>query len=140
MTAMALILDPAGGGRDSAELSRRHGGWFAQLISAKGSETADGSATAATVMKYRLDSAPIVVDVGGGYGGAVVLRLKDNEIKPMPFNGANEPFAKTKDGQLAFANRRAEALWKFREALEEAHLNRNGLSFDLNNCAAAEST
>jgi hypothetical protein len=56
-------------------------------------------------------------DVGGGYGGAVVLRLKDNEIKPMPFNGANESLAKTKDGQLAFANRRAEAWWKFREAL-----------------------
>src|SRR4051812_13855711 len=27
MTAMAL--DPAGGGRDSAELARRHGGWYA---------------------------------------------------------------------------------------------------------------
>src|SRR3954467_13329721 len=34
MTAMAL--DPAGGGRDSAELARRHGGWYAELISAKG--------------------------------------------------------------------------------------------------------
>src|SRR4051794_38752293 len=45
MTAMAL--DPAGGGRDSAELARRHGGWYAELISAKGQETADGSATAA---------------------------------------------------------------------------------------------
>jgi hypothetical protein len=36
MTAMAL--DPAGGGRDSAELARRHGGWYAELISAKGQE------------------------------------------------------------------------------------------------------
>ena len=43
MTAMAL--DPAGGGRDSAEIARRHGGWYAELISAKGPETADGSAT-----------------------------------------------------------------------------------------------
>ena len=34
MTAMAL--DPAGGGRDSAELARRRGGWYAELISAKG--------------------------------------------------------------------------------------------------------
>src|SRR3954447_16165981 len=42
MTAMAL--DPAGGGQDSAELARRHGGWYAELISAKGQETADGSA------------------------------------------------------------------------------------------------
>ena len=52
MTAMAL--DPAGGGRDSAELARRHGGWYAELISAKGQETADGSATAAMVVRYRL--------------------------------------------------------------------------------------
>src|SRR3954466_6132930 len=37
--------------------------------------------------------------VGGGHGGAVVLRLKDNEIKPMPFNRANESLAKTKDGR-----------------------------------------
>src|SRR3954453_15858111 len=33
MTATAL--DPAGGGRDSAELARRHGGWYDELISAK---------------------------------------------------------------------------------------------------------
>jgi hypothetical protein len=64
MTAMAL--DPAGGGRDSAELARRHGGWYAELISAKGQETADGSTTAAMVVRYRLDSAPVIVDVGGG--------------------------------------------------------------------------
>ena len=116
MTAMAL--DPAGGGRDSAEIARRHGHWYAELISAKGAETADGSATAATVVKHRLDNAPIVVDVGGGYGGAVTLRLKDNDIKPMPFNGANDLHGKTKDGQLSFANRRAETWWRFREALD----------------------
>jgi hypothetical protein len=87
MTAMAL--DPAGGGRDRAEIARRHGHWYAELISAKGVETADGSATAATVVKHRLDQAPIVVDVGGGYGGAVTLRFKDNDIKPMAFHGAN---------------------------------------------------
>jgi hypothetical protein len=116
MTAMAL--DPAGGGRDSTEIARRHGHWYAELISAKGPETADGSATAATVVKHRLDNAAIVVDVGGGYGGAVTLRLKDNDIKPMAFNGANEAHGKTKDGQLNFANRRAEAWWRFREALD----------------------
>lgn len=34
MTAMAL--DPAGGERDSAELAGRYGGWYAELICAKG--------------------------------------------------------------------------------------------------------
>jgi hypothetical protein len=116
MTAMAL--DPAGGGRDSSELARRHGGWYAELISAKGQETADGSATAAMVVRYRRDSSPLIVDVGGGYGGGVTLRLKDNGIEPTSFNGASESIEKTTDGSLAFANKRAEAWWKFREALD----------------------
>jgi hypothetical protein len=60
LSMIAMALDPAGAGRDSAELARRYGGWYAELISAKGSETADGSATAATVVKHGLDNAPIV--------------------------------------------------------------------------------
>lgn len=116
MTAMAL--DPAGGGRDSAELAYRYGGWYAPIISAQGVETADGSSTAATVLKYRRDNAPVVIDVGGGYGGAVMLRLADNGLECVKFNGANASTAKTKDKQLAFANKRAEAWWKFREELD----------------------
>lgn len=51
MTAMGF--DPAGGGKDSAELAWRHGGWYAPLISANGDQTADGSASAATIIRYR---------------------------------------------------------------------------------------
>lgn len=118
MTAMAL--DPAGGGQDSAPLAIRYGGWYPPLITAQGEETADGSATAATLVKNRRDSCPIVIDVGGGYGGQVIMRLGDNGIKDdvVSFNGANTSFGKTLDGQLAFANRRSEAHWRFREALD----------------------
>jgi hypothetical protein len=84
----------------------------------KGQEAADGSATAATVIRYRRDNSRVIIDIGGGYGGGVVLRLKDNGIEPTSFNGANESTEKTKDGQLTFANKRAEAWWKFREALD----------------------
>lgn len=115
MTAMGY--DPAGGGADAAELAIRHGGWYAELISEKGEHTADGSMSAASIIKHRRDGAPIVVDVGGGYGGAVTLRLKDNKIDHRPFNGAEKTNAKTQDGQLHFANKRAEAWWRFREAL-----------------------
>lgn len=115
MTAMAF--DPAGGGADAAELARRHGGWYAEMISEKGELTADGSRSAGMIISHRRDNAPVVVDVGGGYGGAVTLRLKDNNIPHVGFNGASKSSAKTKDGQLAFANKRAEAWWKFREEL-----------------------
>lgn len=116
MTAQAL--DPAGGGKDEAVLACRYGGWYAPLVTAKGEETADGSSTAAMVTKYRRDACPVVVDVGGGYGGAVTLRLKDNGIVAVGFNGAAQSVARTNDSQLAFKNKRAEAWWKFREALD----------------------
>lgn len=115
MTAMAF--DPAGGGADAAELCWRHGGWYGEIITAKGEETADGSKAAGTIIAHRRDNAPVVVDVGGGYGGAVTLRLKDNSIDHIGFNGAKASHLKSKDGQLAFANKRAEAWWKFREEL-----------------------
>lgn len=116
MTAMAY--DPAGGGADAAELSWRHGGWYAPIVTAKGAETADGSISAAHIVKHRRDNAPVIVDVGGGYGGAVTLRLKDNGVPHIGFNGANSTSAHTRDGKLKFANKRAEAWWRFREALD----------------------
>lgn len=114
----AMGFDPAGGGRDSAELAMRYGGWYDHMVSATGAETADGSAAAGTITKHRRDGAPVVVDVGGGYGGAVTLRLKDNEIDHVAFNGAGQSTARTRDGQLRFVNKRAEAWWKFREELD----------------------
>ena len=116
MTAMAF--DPAGGGKDAAELCFRHQGWYAPVVTAKGAETADGSRAAGTIIAHRRDNAPIVVDVGGGYGGAVTLRLSDNGIAHRAFNGAGKSTAKTIDGRLSFVNKRAEAWWRFREALD----------------------
>lgn len=116
MTAMGF--DPAGGGRDSAELAYRHGGWYGRIISATGDATADGSAAAATVIRYRRDAAPVVIDVGGGYGGAVTQRLADNGVFHVGFNGAERAVGRTKDGQLGFVNRRAQAWWRFREELD----------------------
>lgn len=116
MTAMGF--DPAGGGADAAELCWRYGGWYDEIVTRKGEDTADGSAMAALVMKHRRDQAPVVVDMGGGYGGSVALRLKDNGVDGISFNGAHQSAARTIDGSLAFINKRAEAWWKFREALD----------------------
>jgi hypothetical protein len=116
MTAMAF--DPAGGGEDRATLAFRHGGWYAPLATEQGATTADGNAAAATIFRHRRDNAPVVVDVGGGYGGAVTLRLRDNGVTHIGFNGAGVSSRQTLDRQLGFANKRAEAWWRFREALD----------------------
>lgn len=61
---------------------------------------------------------PVVVDVGGGYGGAAIKRLKANNIEPTRFNGASASHKQSRDGaNLSFHKLRAEAWWRFREAL-----------------------
>jgi hypothetical protein len=114
MTAMAL--DPAGGGKDKAALSWRHGFWFAPIVTLKGEETRDGSAMAAQIVIHRRHNAPVVIDMGGGYGTDVSSRLKDNGVPCLTFNGVSKSVAKTPDG-MSFCNARAEAWWYFKEAL-----------------------
>lgn len=114
----AIGLDVAQGGADCTVLAARHGGWYAPLVRKKGRDTRDGSAVAAAVVALRRDRCPVVVDVGGGWGGDTVARLKDNGIPVIGFNGAHASTAKTRDRQLAFFNRRAEAWWRMREELD----------------------
>jgi len=116
-TMTCMSMDPAGGGSDSEVILYRHGEWFSEPMKTKGDETADGSRAAAKIVEVRRHSAAVIVDVGGGYGGAVTLRLKDNGIAAYPFNGANKSTTRTRDKALAFYNKRAEAWWQLREAL-----------------------
>lgn len=118
MTAMAL--DPAGGGKDSACISYRHGGWYGHLKDWQGKATLEAEQTVANLILLRKHNAPIIVDVGGGYAGSTTLRLKDNGIPFIAFNGAEESHMRPKGamGKLKFANKRAAAYWKFREELD----------------------
>jgi hypothetical protein len=115
MTAMAF--DPAGGGNDNEELIWRHGGWFSEPITAKGPETKDGSRAAGVIVMHRRHNASVIVDVGGGYGGAVIQRLGDNGIPHHAFNGAGISIGRTRDSKLGFYNKRSEAMWRLREEL-----------------------
>ena len=48
----------------------------------------------------------------------MVEHLKGNGIVTVPFNGATAAVGRTKDRALGFANKRAEAWWRLREALD----------------------
>ena len=120
MTAMAF--DPAGGGNDSAELCWRFGGWYAPFVSEAGESTSDPSSALGHIVTKRRDNAPIVVDVGGGYGGPMILRLKDNGFDFVKFNGAEGSNQRAMGSGIPFANKRAEAWWRFREALDPSQI------------------
>lgn len=116
MTAMGV--DIAQGGADRTVIACRFGPWYAPLQEKPGVLTPTGSEVATFILNCRRDMSVIVLDVGGGYGGAAKMRLEDNEIKSRSFNGAGASSARTEDRQIGFVNKRAEATWRFREALD----------------------
>ena len=63
----------------------------------------------------------VVLDMQGGYGGAVYERLMDNGVTAYKFKGAEKAMGRTQSGSLKFVNKRSEAYWRVREALRKAH-------------------
>ncbi len=114
----AMGVDVAQGGADDTVLAPRYGHWYAPLIVVPGFQTPQPSDVAGLVVKHRRGAAAVVVDVGGGYGGGVKERLEENEISVRAFNGAGETLLRTRNKQLGYANKRAEAHWTFREDLD----------------------
>lgn len=115
MTAMAVDVAPGGG--DKRVIACRYGGWFPSLDVAR-EEDKSGRLTAAAVVKLRRDNCPVVVDMGGGWGGDAAIALRDNGITVVTYMGLDPSSATTRDGKLRFVNKRAETIWRFREALD----------------------
>lgn len=114
----AIAVDVAQGGADRTVIQARYGPWFAMPVEKPGIETPTGAEVAALVIMQRRDGAAVIIDFGGGFGGAAKLRLGDNEVPSIPYNGAAKATGRTADKQLTFFNKRAEAHWRFREALD----------------------
>jgi len=114
-------VDASGGGRDPMIIACRHDSWYAPMIVVPGKEIPIeriGKFCAGQVVSYRKDDAKVIVDMGGGYGGPLYETLRENEIDTMAWKGAEATKGRTKDRKLGFYNKRSEALWKFREALD----------------------
>lgn len=119
MTTMGV--DCSGGGNDPMVIARRYDWWFDELITTPGRDlpiAKMGKISAGIIVANRKDSAEVVLDMGGGYGGAIYERLDDNEIVPLSYKGAEGTNARTIDRQLGFFNVRSMAIWRFREALD----------------------
>jgi len=110
-------VDPARGGDDKTVISRRHGGWFDNLISIPGKSTPDGPSVVALAVIYMRDAAPAHVDVIG-IGSSVYDHMMDIGIQAIPINGADKAEKMDSTGVLKFRNKRAELYWTFREMLD----------------------
>lgn len=119
----AIGVDVASGGKDNTVLAPRHDGWFAPLQVVPGKQTPDGPSVAGLVVSCRRDGAVVVIDMGGGYGGSVFDHLRANEVNVQSYKGSEAATRRTKDKQLAFYNKRAQAYWQFREALDPSQPN-----------------
>lgn len=114
-------VDASGGGDDPMVLAIRHDGWFAPMVKIPGKEipaSRSGKFAAGIVISYRRDGAIVVVDMGGGYGGSIFEQLEDNGIKAVAHKGSEASTQRSLDGQLRFANKRTQVIWRFREALD----------------------
>ena len=129
MTAIAVDVAPGGG--DKRVISSRYGGWYAPLDVAQDIDP-DGRKTAAAVIMIRRDNCPVIVDLGGGWGGDASLALKDNGVKVLPYMGVSPTRATTRDGKMRFFNKRAEDIWKFREALDPEQEGGSVIALDPN--------
>ena len=126
MTAMAVDVAPGGG--DQRVICYRHGGWFGPF-DAKREVDKTGRTTAGEVVKHRRHNCPVIVDLGGGWGGDAVIALKDNGIFVVAFNGVAASTARTRDGKKKFRNKRAANVWRMREELDPSQEGGSAIAF-----------
>lgn len=109
------------GNSDPMVIARRYDYWFDEMLETPGRDLPIGQMgkiSAGIIVANRKDSALVVLDMGGGYGGAIFEKLTENEINPLSYKGTDASRARTADRQNGFFNKRSEAIWKFREALD----------------------
>jgi hypothetical protein len=121
----AMGVDASGGGNDPMVIAPRYDGWYAPLVRVEGRDIPVeriGKHCAGIVVSHRLHNAKVVVDLGGGYGGPLYEQLIENigSESVSGYKGAEASTRRTKDQKLGFTNKRSQAIWQFREALDPA--------------------
>jgi len=117
----SIGTDPCGGGEDQLVMAPRFDAYYAELIKVPGKDIPVdklGSHAAGLIVSHRRDNATVVVDMGGGYGSALLNHLTENEILCTGYKGAAATTRRTKDKKLGFTNTRSAAYWGIREDLD----------------------
>lgn len=112
----ALGVDVARGGKDKTVIAKRYGNWLAPLEKYPGHMTPDGPSAATLVAQAYEPGADVNLDIIG-VGGAVYDALPP-EMEANGVNFAEASKETDKSFKFRLVNKRAEAYWKFREALD----------------------
>jgi hypothetical protein len=123
----AMAADVAQGGPDNSVLAMRYDGWYDKNVKIPGKQTPRGSDLAAVMLAKKRDDPAMIVDMGGGYGGSVYEALENAGIKPVAYKGSEGATGRTRDGKLKFKNKRTQAIWQFREALDPDQAGGSGI-------------
>jgi len=113
-------------GKDEVAVAIRHDGYFRELITAKGRDIAlnkskevHGTDLAAFAIKHHRNEAVIIFDCGETTGAQAFGHLKEKGMEVRAHLGVDKTHRKTEGKKkLGFYNKRAEIIWRFREALD----------------------
>lgn len=111
--------DVARGGDDQTVICKRFGNWFPPVIKYAGKDTPDGPSAAHRIAEALEGSDALInVDVIGIGSSAYDSLAGMDGVNAWPVNFAERSSVTDKTGKLAMRNKRAEAYWTAREALD----------------------
>lgn len=114
----AVGADASRGGNCKTVLAPRHDNWYAPLRKYEGSEVKDGQAFLAMLVGLPIGDAPINIDViGVGSSPFDFAKEKYNAV-PINVSEKADETATDRSKKFKFANKRAQYVWKFSEALD----------------------
>ncbi|HOW77938.1 MAG TPA: terminase family protein [Verrucomicrobiota bacterium] len=112
-------VDVARGGDDQTVLATCYGGWFAPMAKHPGRTTPNGQAVAGLIAPALASGGSAAIDVIG-VGASAYDTARGLNLNVAGINFAEGSKATDSSGKLHFANVRAEAYWRLREALDPA--------------------
>lgn len=120
MALRSIGVDVAHGGADKTVVAQLFGTWYAPLKVYPGSATPDGESVARIVDQIWDRKARIGVDAVG-YGASAFDTMISWKMRPKAINFGAQSRRLDKSRRFKFFNLRAEAYWRFREALDPEH-------------------
>ncbi len=117
----AIGVDAARGGSARNCYARRYDNYFPHLITIPGVKTPDGP-SGANMLMLAIDNVfiPVIIDITGTAGGGLFdsMRLLYPHIPVFAFVAAGASKYFDRSGKLKMRNKRTEAYWRLRDALD----------------------